>query len=133
MTPVFLLTSSGGMYYPWTWHSTTQPKPSEGVSRFRFELKVPIPKDHCVGEACRFHMGMAEWFTNRTYRNLEIAPNPTISEKLYDQWLLKMRPHWKVFEKHPWSAPGSAKIFGSCGVNGGNPNGCGQGENIWTN
>ena len=31
----------------------------------------------------------------------------------------------KNSERSPWSAPGSAKVFGQgCGAHGGNPNGC---------
>ena len=44
---------------------------------------------------------------------------------MYDKWHLQSKPECG---NNPWSAPGTAKIYGSCGTNGGNPNGCGQGE-----
>merc|ERR1719336_1627103 len=122
----------GGMYYPWTWHSSTQPKPTEGVSEFKFDLMVPIPKEHCEGQGRRFHLGLTEWFTNRTYRN---APKPTIPERLFDKWILEKLRERKgpdADNYHPWTAPGTAKIFDSCGVNGGNPKGCGLG-NVYGN
>ena len=35
----------------------------------------------------------------------------------------------KPTKNHPWAAPGTAPIYGEgCGVNGGNPNGCGWGR-----
>ena len=47
---------------------------------------------------------------------------PTLPEEMYDQW------HKGGYMNNPWSAPGSAKLYGgSCGANGGNPNGCGMG------
>ena len=88
-------------------------------------MEVPIPEKHCEGETCKFHMGGAEWFSNNTRRNTDLAPEPTITSDMYDKWHLQSKPECV---NNPWSAPGTAKIYGSCGTNGGNPNGCGQGE-----
>ena len=55
-------------------------------------------------------------FTNNTF----IPGNPTLEpEDMYDNWTKGKK------KTGPFSAPGSAPIFGEgCGVNGGNPNGC---------
>ena len=50
---------------------------------------------------------------------------PTLPAEMYDQW------HKGGYMNNPWSAPGSAKLYGgSCGANGGNPNGCGMGKSV---
>ena len=73
----------GGMYYPWTWHASNSPNPKqEGLGKFRFS-ELPKPDKHCQGETqskagvpaeCKFKIGLAEYFTNRTYRDVELAP-----------------------------------------------------------
>ena len=115
----------GLLYHPWPWHSTTQPGEDQGPGKVRFNLEVPIPEKHCEGETCKFHMGGAEWFSNSTRRNTDLSPEPTITLDMYDKWHLQSKPECV---NNPWSSPGTAKIYGSCGTNGGNPNGCGQGE-----
>ena len=55
-------------------------------------------------------------FTNNTYIPGKATLEP---EDMYDKWSKGKKL------KGPFSAPGSAPIFGEgCGVNGGNPNGC---------
>jgi len=113
----------GMLYHPWPWHSTTTPGAGKGPAAVKYEVQAPIPEVHCEGEGCRFHMGGAEWYTNATKRNLDLAPEPTLPLEMYDKW------HYESIKnsvKNPWSAPGSAKVFGSCGANGGNAEGCGQ-------
>ena len=71
------------MYYPWTWHASNSPNPKqEGPAKFRFS-ELPKPEKHCQGETqskagvpaeCKFKIGLAEYFTNRTYRDVELAP-----------------------------------------------------------
>jgi len=81
---------------------------------FQF-LKNTVKKTH----GCRFKIGLAEWYTNAT----KIPGEPSLSDDMYDQWSSKFS------RKNPWGAPGSAPVYGEgCGVNGGNPNGCGKGN-----
>ena len=115
-------TFSGGMYYPYVWSAKNTPSFKESPSKFKF-LDVPIPQDHCQEESspygCRFKIGLAEWYTNDT----KIPGEPSLSDDMYDQWSSK------ISRKNPWGAPGSAPVYGEgCGVNGGNPNGCGKGK-----
>ena len=114
------------MYYPHAWHSSNQPSPyEEGPAVFEFDLQVPIPDEHCEGIEkvdCLFHTGLPEWFTNDT---LPTVP-ATQPEEMYDKWLFE--DNYAVSVRNPWSAPGTAAVTGEgCGVNGGNPDGCGKG------
>ena len=114
------------MYYPWTWHASNTPSPTESPKHFHFDLEVPVPNKHCKEDTtqqrtdrkCRTWMGISEWYTNYTY----IPGEPTLPEDMYDE-----------FSRHsnqPWSAPGTAPTWGEgCGANGGNPNGCNTGIN----
>ena len=113
------------LYHPWPWHSTTTPGAGKGPAAVKYEVQAPIPEVHCEGEGCRFHMGGAEWYTNATKRNLDLAPEPTLPLEMYDKW------HYESIKNsvnNPWSAPGSAKVFGSCGANGGNAEDSRRGE-----
>jgi len=125
--------SHGVMYHPLPWHSTTRPGPEKGPGAVKYDLRVPLPEEHCQGTGfvhwkikadCRFHLDNGKgWFSNYTRRDTALAPEATISRDMFDQWTLEK------FEKrsltNPWSAPGSAPIYGSCGTDGGNPYGCG--------
>ena len=115
---------SGVMYHPLPWHSTTRPGPEKGPGAVKYDLRVPLPDEHCQGTGfvhwkikadCRFHLPAGTgWFSNYTRRDTALAPEATISRDMFDQWTLEK------FEKrsltNPWSAPGSAPIYGSCGT-----------------
>ena len=119
------------MYYPYTWTAKTTPSVDRPPKKFKF-MDLPIPADHCEGVLdgpniigsgdCRFkiHNGLSEWYTNNTV----IPGNATLPMDMFDDgkpagWVLK----------NPWAAPGSAPVYGEgCGVNGGNPDGCGKGR-----
>ena len=112
------------MYHPLPWHSTTRPGPEKGPGAVKYDLRVPLPDEHCQGTGfvhwkikadCRFHLDNGKgWFSNYTRRDTALAPEATISRDMFDQWTLEK------FEKrsltNPWSAPGSAPIYGSCGT-----------------
>ena len=110
------------MWYPYTWHAAKTPSPSKGPRYFKFKA-MPFPEETCEEDApnpigCKFELRIAEWFTNDTH----IPGQPTLPEEMYDQWMHRRN------RKNPWEAPGTAPVFGDgCGVNGGNPNGCGRG------
>ena len=69
----------------------------------------------------KYHLFIHIRFTNNTYIPGKATLEP---EDMYDKWSKGKKL------KGPFSAPGSAPIFGEgCGVNGGNPNGCiGEGK-----
>ena len=121
-----LIFTSGGMWYPYTWHASTTPSLSKGPKKFKFKA-MPFPEETCEEDApnpigCKFELRIAEWFTNNTH----IPGEPTLPEEMYDQWMHRRN------RKNPWEAPGTAPVFGDgCGVNGGNPNGCGRGTYIY--
>ena len=112
------------MWYPYVWHAAKTPSPDIGPRKFKFR-QMPKPEEHCIEDApnsygCKFEVLIAEWFTNNTH----IPGEPTLPEEMYDYWMPRRnRKPW-----NPWEAPGSAPVNGDgCGVNGGNPNGCGRG------
>ena len=116
--------SKGGMYYPYTWTASNTPSPNEGPKAFEFEFNVPIDDEHCMEETssdgCRFNIGIAEWYANYTY----IHGEATLPDEMYDEW-----SNTTGVRSKPWASPGTAKTWGDgCGVNGGNPHGCGKGE-----
>ena len=117
------------MYYPYTWTAITTPSVNRNPKRFQF-MDMPTPEDHCEGVLdqkgvkgeCRFkiHNGISEWYTNNT----RISGEPTISDDMFDG----NKPKGV---QNPWASPGSASVVGEgCGVNGGNPDGCGKGKNL---
>ena len=62
------------------------------------------------------------YFTNYTRRG---TPEPQLPVNMYDEGGYSSGWGRKNSERSPWSAPGSAKVFGQgCGAHGGNPNGC---------
>ena len=92
-----------------------------------FLLKIMIPdKDNLFAT-----LGMNDFFLNFTVIPSKFGGKPTISKDMFDEWL----PEWRTktwgfppagWGLHPWNAPGSAPVWGNgCGVNGGNPKGCG--------
>ena len=87
---------------------------------------MPLPDENvCMEDApnpigCKFELKIAEWFTNNT----QIPGEPTLPDEMYDNWLTRNKKR----EKNPWAAPGTAPLYGEgCGLNGGNPDGCGMG------
>ena len=76
---------------------------------------------HCSG--CSKIACANDFYTNYTF----IPGEPTLPDDMYycgpdcsESQLEKSKA-----EKHPWTSPGSAPVFGEgCGVNGGNPYGC---------
>ena len=62
---------------------------------------------------------MCEWYSNFTH----ITVPPTIPNKS------PLRTYKDVLgtdwtKANPWRAPGTAAVFGPCGIDGGNPEGC---------
>ena len=67
----------------------------------------------------------ARYFTNFTTRG---TPKPLIPVNMYDEGAYSTSWGKRNSELSPWSAPGSARVFGEgCGAHGGNPNGCNPG------
>lgn len=58
------------------------------------------------------------------YNNWTVIPG----EATLDPQLRTYRDENNYFEKNPWRSPGSAPVFSPCGVGGGNPLGCPEGE-----
>lgn len=79
---------------------------------------VDVPRDYgpCV----------AHWFTNGT----TIPGEPTLREALRTymdyEFVKGIKTDWT--RKHPWRAPGTARVDSPCGVLGGNPEGCPRGN-----
>jgi len=69
--------------------------------------------------------GACSWFTNYTF----ISGEPTLPEEMRS-WtdIVIGGYHVDYTKKNPWRAPGSAPIYSPCGVAGGNPDGCPEGE-----
>jgi len=88
--------------------------------------KVPLPEKYCQGpKCCNAIGGYWTYFTNFTTRG---TPKPLIPVNMYDEGAYGTSWGKKNSELSPWSAPGSAKVFGEgCGAHGGNPNGCNPG------
>jgi len=63
------------------------------------------------------HDCMKYWFTLRTM----IPGHPTIPDYMSQKDILC---RGQDVSTHPWSAPGTAPVHGSCGTLGANPNGC---------
>ena len=98
------------------------------------DVRYPQPDDACVaGENGNYRCsgasrtgGRCDWNSNGTY--IPEDQEPTLPREMFRssgrkgyKWLLEAR--------HPWAAPGTAEIFGGgCGVNGGNPHGCWEGD-----
>jgi len=109
----------GSMVKPYTWIDTdgvVGMKPFESCHAGA-NLDVGIP-GHGQGLSCF-------WFNNFTFIPGEKTLSYSMSSwpQFYDRG---------YFDKNPWMAPGSAPISSSCGVAGGNPNGCpgGSSQNI---
>jgi len=119
-----LANGHGHMYNPTPWYATSDcssPYPGD----CSFELRVP---SNCTGNNCRSDIGKNAFFTNYTF----VPGEATLPEKMYDDWF----PEWKRktwgVGLHPWNAPGSAPVYGNgCGVNGGNPFGCNQADDVF--
>lgn len=62
----------------------------------------------CITGACM-------WFSNYTF----------VEEKTLPEDLRTYRDAGTYFDRNPWLSPGKAEIFSPCGIDGGNPNGCG--------
>lgn len=69
--------------------------------------------------------GNCMWFSNYTF----IEGEPTLPDYMrtfddvhYGPWDIDL------YKRNPWKHPGSAPVFSPCGILGGNPNGCPEGE-----
>ena len=73
-----------------------------------------------------FNLGVM-WFTNET--GIPDGQKHTLPEDMHTYKETGGYPGSGGFKNRtPWLAPGTAKIFSSCGIAGGNPNGCPPGE-----
>jgi len=68
--------------------------------------------------------GACMWFNNDT----SIPGPPTIKQNSPLRTYYDTINGYDVFQKMPWRAPGSAKIYSPCGIAGGNPYGCPAGS-----
>jgi len=82
------------------------------------------------GEVEKAQHCSCEWYNNNTM--LPTGVPSTIARdsplRTYMDWSFYGSPPLDIYERHPWRAPGSAPIFSPCGVDGGNPKGCGSGN-----
>jgi len=113
----------GGSYYPYTWNARNQPDRDSDSKDFKHNGQVPLPDERCKGPKCCIGIpGNWLYFTNYTRRG---TPEPQLPVNMYDEGGYSSGWGKKNSERSPWSAPGSAKVFGQgCGAHGGNPNGC---------
>ena len=109
--------SHGVMQMPPCWQMTNTYYAIGGIS-----LKNPtaLKQGACPSNGC-------EWYSNSTH----IKGKPTIGE---DSPLRTYKPvpgcpmfkgMSSCWNSTPWRAPGTADVFSPCGIEGGNPKGCG--------
>jgi len=121
----------GFMYYPTTWVSNGEINPTNGLINAQFGFKYPLPDEVCEGELkvdcsiSAFERGWTtDWFTNYTHIPGE---GETMPDQMYGIGSDTGSPVPKWAAKNPWTQPGTAPILGDgCGINGGNPDGCGD-------
>lgn len=120
------------MYYPYAWNVREERDPSRGLKDLNFYNIYDIPNsnvcdpnkgEHCSNTALNNleqRQTFADWFTNFT-----LIPGEATLPEGFDDPYIDMLPS----SGHPWFAPGTAPLVGNgCGVNGGNPDGCGLDE-----
>jgi len=130
----------GQMYNPtpWQMNDCNHPDPTKcwrGIP----DLPPWEGPPHCKGDCgcqgnCRTSVYFNDFFSNFTTvpSSFGEEPEPAISKDMLDEWLSEWRSKtWvasrQAYGLHPWNAPGSAPVWGNgCGVNGGNPYGCGD-------
>ena len=114
----------GGVYYPWVWYSTNTPNADEIPIDFKYDMKIPVPLDHCIETQSHspYHCFFSplnggpfydhSWFTDQTRAQGE----HTLPDYMYDEYSAGGGLN------HPFVAPGTARSEGDgCGVAGGNP------------
>jgi len=111
-----LADAHGLMQVPVTWYDDGGRIGNQ--TKYQCNPKCLFYPENILGPDCGCY-----WFSNNT----EI-PGEAVLEP--DSPLLTFKYHKKEFDtsKYPWMAPGTAEVFSPCGIYGGNPKGCPEGD-----